>query len=99
MKALIVSLRKAVHVALIGPPTLELVRLDELGIFNDSFLGGYANYAMYTTPKPVETAFRMDTAARRAEALLHEQPSSAAARKAVNRVAFLFDEFTRLSKP
>ncbi len=85
--------------ALIGPPTLELVRLDELDILDDSFLGGYANYEMYTAPKPVEAAFRMDTAVRRAEALLHEQPSSADARKAVNRVAFLFDEFARLSNP
>lgn len=83
--------------ALVGPPTLELVRLDELDVLDDSFLGGYANYAMFTAPKPVETAFRMDTAARHAAALLHEAPGSPEAQKAVNRLAFLFDEFARLS--
>ncbi len=83
--------------ALIGPPTLELVRLDELDVLDDSFLGGYANYEMFKAPKPVETAFRMDTAVRHAEALLHEAPGSTEAQKAVNRVAFLFDEFDRLS--
>lgn len=84
--------------ALIGPPTLELVRLDELDILDDSFLGGYANYEMFKAPPSVETAFRLDTAARLAEALLHEQPGAAAAQKAVNRTAFLFDEFARLSR-
>jgi len=83
--------------ALIGPPTLELVRLDELDILDDSFLGGYANYEMFKAPRAVETAFRLDTATRRAEALLHNTPGSDDALKAVNRAAFLFDEFARQS--
>lgn len=83
--------------ALIGPPTLELVRLDELDVLDDSFLGGYANYAIFKAPRPVETAFRLDTAARHAEALLLNIPGSAKAQKAVNRVAFLFEEFARQS--
>lgn len=83
--------------ALIGPPTMELVRLDELDVLDDSFLGGYANYEMYKVPIPVETAFRLDTATRHAEALLHDAPGSADAHKAVNRTAFLFDEFASQS--
>lgn len=83
--------------ALIGPPTMELVKLDELDILDDSVLGGYANYEMFKAPKPVETAFRLDTATRHAEALLHDTPGGRETQKAVNRVAFLFEEFNRLS--
>lgn len=83
--------------ALIGPPTMELVRLDELDVLDDSFLGGYANYEMYKVPIPVETAFRLDTATRHADRLLRDAPGSAEARKTVSRVAFLFEEFNRLA--
>jgi len=84
--------------ALIGPPTLELVRLDEIDVLDDSFLGGYANYEMFKAPKPVETAFRLDTATRHAVTLLHETPSATETHKAINRAAFLFDEFAQLSR-
>lgn len=83
--------------ALIGPPTLELVQLDELDILDDSFLGGYDNYEMFKAPKPVETAFRLDAATRQAKALLLDSPGSDETLKAVNRVAFLFTEFASMS--
>ncbi len=83
--------------ALIGPPTLELVQLDELDILDDSFLGGYANYQMFKAPKPVETAFRLVAATRNAEKLLLDDPGSGETLKALNRVAYLFESFATLS--
>ncbi len=83
--------------ALIGPPTLELMGMDEHGLLDDSFLGGYANYEMFRAPPATETAFRLYAATEIAIKSVLNTPDPANEIKALNRVDFLFEEFARLS--
>jgi hypothetical protein len=82
--------------ALIGPPTLELMNLDEHGVLGDSFLGGYANYEMFRAPPATETAFRLYCATHTAMQFVSDDNDHEQGQKALNRVSFLFDEFARL---
>ena len=84
--------------ALIGPPTLELMGLDEQGLLDDSFLGGYANYEMFRAPPATETAFRLYSATETAMQFVIDDTDHEQGRKALNRVNFLFEEFARLTR-
>lgn len=80
--------------ALIGPPTLELMGLDERGLLDDSFLGGYANYEMFRAPPPTETALRLYNVTETALNFVTKgtvDPDQSD--KLLNRMTFLFEEF------
>ncbi|MEQ8664132.1 MAG: phosphotransferase [Rhodospirillales bacterium] len=79
--------------ALIGPPTFELLSLDERGLLGDSFLGGYSGYDMFHAPAAVEIAFRLASAVRLAEQTLDHGRDDAAVRRAINRIAHLTERF------
>ena len=83
--------------ALIGPPTFELLSLDERGLLGDSFLGGYSGYDMFHAPDAVETAFRLATAVRIAEQALDRGGDDEGTRRLINRVAHLSRRFAEQS--
>lgn len=85
--------------ALIGPPTFELLSLDERGLLGDSLLGGYSGYEMFHPPDPVETVFRLAAAARLAEEAMDSGRDRQDAERSLNRVRYLSERFVALAGP
>jgi len=78
--------------ALIGPPTFELLSLDERGLLDDDLLGTYSDYKMLHPPAETETAFRLAESVRIANDLTERAPRDAATKRAFNRVRHLAEQ-------
>lgn len=81
--------------ALIGPPTFELLSLDERGILDDPVLGAYDNYTMYHPPGDVENTFRLSAAVRMAlDALTSDVEDKSLIQRTLHRVQHLSEQIS-----
>lgn len=78
--------------ALIGPPTFELLSLDERGLLDDEVLGTYSDFKMFHPPPETEAVFRLAACCEVALGLTDIAPGDSAIQRTLLRLRHLAEQ-------